>query len=198
MNLKTIDFSNYKLGISVQKKIFPDEDGTLNLLASLNRDLFIEVSGLFYIDDDIKYYLVYNNDEIIGITGLYCEKIVCRESAWIGWFGVLPQFRGCGYGKKVLEMTIELAKEQGYKVIRLYTDIEENKAAINLYNKMGFVGEKYDAEELIYDCYIFSKSLTDSPADLWNNRLLGLGYQTELDHMNESKIKDILDKYEKY
>ena len=196
MRLELIDFNNYKTGISVQKEIFPTEDGTLNILTSLDKNLFIKTTGILYVDYDPKYYLVYNNDEIIGITGLYCEKLVCLESAWVGWFGVLKKFRGQGYGEKILNMTIELAKKEGYKTIRLYTDIKENKTAVKLYEKMGFIGEKYNAEKLIYDSYIFSKSLTEKQTELWKDKKLNLSYQTELDQMDETKIKEIFNKYE--
>jgi hypothetical protein len=68
--LKIVDFSNYKTAIKIQREIFPNEDGTINILASLDRDLFIKTTGVFYVDDDVKYYLAYNNEEIVGITGL--------------------------------------------------------------------------------------------------------------------------------
>lgn len=194
--LKIVDFSNYKTAIKIQREIFPNEDGTINILASLDRDLFIKTTRVFYVDDDVKYYLAYNNEEIVGITGLYCIKNVCKESVWLGWFGVLKKYRGLGFGKQILNNTIELAKNQGNKTIRLYTDIEENNNAVQLYKKLGFISEKYNVEILPYDCYIFSKSLTNSKTELWNNKILGLAYQTELDHMNESKIKEILNIYD--
>ena len=40
MDLKKVDFNNYEIAIKIQKEIFPNEDGTLNILASLDRNIF--------------------------------------------------------------------------------------------------------------------------------------------------------------
>jgi len=196
MRFQIVDFNNYKTAIQVQNEIFPTEDGTINILASLDRELFIKTTEVFYPDDNVKYYLVYNDNDLIGITGLYCNKELYPNDVWIAWYGVLPKYRGKGFGEQILIKTMELGKKQGYETMRLYTDANESANAINLYKKVGFIGEKYDAEELIYDCYIYSKSLTESPTELWNNKMLELAFQTELDHMDESRVKDILNKYE--
>lgn len=193
MKFVLVDFTNYKKAIEIQNKIFPKEDGTINILASLDRDLFKKKTGMDYEDDNVKYYIAYENNEAIGITGLYYYDSV---SAWLGWFGVLPDKRRKSYGKRILEKTMELARQKGFKTMRLYTDAIENADAIKLYKKMGFVGEKYSAEELLYDCYIYSKSLCNEKVDLWNNKKLGLAYQSQLDHLSKKEIKEILNMYE--
>ena len=193
MKFVLVDFTNYKKAIEIQNKIFPKEDGTINILASLDRDLLKKKTGMDYEDDNVKYYIAYENNEAIGITGLYYYDNV---SAWLGWFGVLPDKRRKSYGKRILEKTMELARQKGFKTMRLYTDAIENADAIKLYKKMGFVGEKYSAEELLYDCYIYSKSLCNKKVDLWNNKKLGLAYQSQLDHLSKKEIKGILNMYE--
>ena len=193
MKFILVDFTNYKKAIEIQNTIFPKEDGTINILASLDRDLFKKKTGMDYEDDNVKYYIAYENNEAIGITGLYYYDNV---SAWLGWFGVLPDKRRKSYGKRILEKTMELARQKGFKTMRLYTDAIEKADAIKLYKKMGFVGEKYSAEELLYDCYIYSKSLCNEKVDLWNNKKLGLAYQSQLDHLSKKEIKEILNMYE--
>ena len=192
MEFVLVDFTNYKKAIEIQNEIFPEEDGTVNILASLDRNLFIEKTGMNYVDDHVKCYIVYDNNEEVGITGLYHYD---NESAWLPWFGVLPNKRRKSYGKKILLKTIDMAKQRGFKTMRLYTDRVENAIAIKLYEKIGFVGEKYSAEELTYDCYIYSKSLCDEQVKLWNNKLLGLSYQSQLDHLSKDKIEEILKLY---
>ena len=193
MEFVLVDFTNYKKAIEIQNIIFPNEDGTINILASLDRELFIKKTGIDYVEDNVKYYIVYDNNEEVGITGLYNYDSI---SAWLAWFGVLPDKRRKSYGKRILEKTMKLAKQKGFKTMRLYTDAIENADAIKLYKKLGFVGEKYTAEDLLYDCYIYSKSLNDEKVDLWNNKLLGLSEQSQLDHFPKKKIKEILDMYE--
>ena len=193
MKLEIVDFNNYKKAIKIQREIFPNEDGTLNILASLDRDLFMKLTGMYYDDDNVKYYIAYINDEQIGITGIYQYQ---DDEAWLGWFGILPKHRNNGYGKILLNETMKQAKKLGCKTMRLYTDKKENNIAIRLYEKLGFLGEKYSAEELEYDCWIYSKNLYESRVELWNNKKLNLSYQSELDHIDEEKSKEIFNMYE--
>ena len=95
----------------------------------------------------------------------------------------------------MLNKTVKLAASMKFKYIRLYTDFIDNCNAIKLYEKEGFIGEKYTFEKLSYDCRIYSKNLTNNNIELWNNKNLNLGYQSDLDHMDENKIKDIIRKY---
>lgn len=196
VKLELVDFINYKKAIEIQKTIFPHEDGTLNILASLDRDLFMKKTGLFYEDDHVKYYIAYDEDEAIGISGTY-NYGDDNTTVWLAWFGVVPEKRRKHYGEEILKQTMEIAKQKGFKVIRLYTDAVGNATAIKLYEKLGFVGEKYSAEQLPYDCYIYSKSLNGKKVSLWNNKILGLAYQSELEQIPKEKIREILNSYEK-
>lgn len=195
IKLKLVDFTNYKKAIEIQKTIFPHEDGTLNILASLDRDLFMQKTSLFYEDDHVKYYIAYDNDEAVGISGTY-NYGDDNTTAWLAWFGVLPDKRRNHYGEEILKQTMKIAKQKGFKVMRLYTDAIGNATAIKLYEKLGFIGEKYSAEQLPYDCYIYSKSLNDKKISLWSNKILGLTYQSELEQIPKEKIREILSSYE--
>lgn len=194
MNLILVDKNNYKDAIQVQKSIFPNENGTLNIIASLDIDLFVKTTGLEYENDHVKYYLAEVDGKYVGITGMYYyDKYI--DSAWLGWYGVLPEYRNKGYGREILRRTMDLAKEKGFKYMRLYTDFVDNHNAVNLYEEEGFVGEKYTLEKLTYDCWIYSKSLTESKVELWNNQNLNLGYQSQLEHINNDQINDIIKMY---
>lgn len=195
MNLDIVDFNNYKVAIQIQQEIFPQEDGRLNILASLDRNLFMKLSGLYYPDDNVKYYIASIENTPIGITGLYYEN---DKQVWLAWFGILPNHRGKGYGKILLEETMHLAKKRGFRELRLYTDKVDNSEAIKLYEKLGFVGEKYLAETLPYDCWIYSKNLYGENTELWNNKNLELSYQSDLEHIDIIRIQDIINLYEKY
>lgn len=65
----------------------------------------------------------------------------------------------------MLDKTIELAKQKGYKNFRLYTD-ENAKSAHKLYKSRGLIGELYDnPDDKIegFDCkiFVYSVSLTE-------------------------------------
>lgn len=195
MKLIPVDKTNYKEAIETQRSVFPHEDGTLNILASLDRSLFQKITGFSYPDDHVKYYLAEVDYKHIGITGLYYYGFA-PESAWLAWYGVLEEYRGQGFGKELLAETQALASFKGFKYMRLYTDVAENRTAVKLYEKAGFVGEKYTAEKLAYDCWIYSKSLDGSIVPKWNNRKLDLEYQSELDQMNSAQIQEIIKAYD--
>ena len=193
MKLNLVNFKNYKKAIEIQKEIFPDEDGTLNILASLDRDLFMKKTGMFYDDDYVKYYIAFINDEPIGITGIYRFQL---DEAWLAWFGILPIHEHKGYGEKLLRETMKMAKEQGYTTLRLYTDKVKNAKAIRLYEKIGFVGEKYSAEKVDYDCWIYSINLYNDKVTLWDNKNLNLIGQTELEQVDKQTLEKILKIYD--
>lgn len=194
MELILVDKHNYKKAIEIQRMIFPKEDGALNILASLDKNLFIETTGLDYVDDHVKYYLAKVDDNYIGITGIYYYD---SDNAWLGWFGILKEFRNKGLGRELLRNTVSKAKSMNFKNMRLYTDFVDNHDAINLYEKEGFIGEKYTLEKLSYDCRIYSKSLINDDVNLWNNKNLNLTYQSSLDHMNRDDVNKIIQMYDK-
>ena len=193
MILKKVDASNYIEAINTQKSIFPPyEDGTIEILASVDQKLLTKVTGISYPEESSTYYLAYNDNEIVGIAGLYHEKSSCDDSIWLGWFGVVPKFRGLGFGEKILELTMDKAKEKGFKIIRLYTDTIENKAAVKLYEKLAFTKEEYKAEKNINNCYIYSKHLYNQQVELWNDKNLDLENMAKLENLDKLKLKKII------
>ncbi|MBP5697961.1 MAG: GNAT family N-acetyltransferase [Alphaproteobacteria bacterium] len=83
----------------------------------------------------LEYYLGYEGNEVVGVSGVYADK---NEECWLGWFGVRPECRRKGYGAAMLDLQLEMMKNYGYKVCRLYTDKVINKIAVKLYTKKGF------------------------------------------------------------
>jgi len=60
------------------------------------------------------------------------------EAVWeVVYFGVAPEFRGMGFGKRILRAGIELAKANGIQEIVLAVDIR-NQPAIRLYQQLDF------------------------------------------------------------
>ncbi len=172
-----ITWDNLELACKIQNEIFPEEDGRQNFIEQIEKDPYRK---------EQDYYIVYLNQEPIGITGIYSYHEY-PENAWLGWFGILNQYRKKGYGGIVLDKTIELAKEKGYTKFRLYTD-EYAKSAHKLYKSRGLIEELYNNKEdkdefFIAEIYIYSLSLTYEPIDLWNNKILGLKEQGEKENL---------------
>lgn len=91
------------------------------------------------------FLLVKENDEIIGTSG--CLKLSNKEGV-LKRFYIHKDYRGTGVAKKLLEASINKAKEMGLS--RLVLDVSRNnKRAIRFYEKNGFM--RYN----------------QSPIDLW-------------------------------
>ena len=101
--------------------------------------------------DKIGYWIVLNDvDEVVGVTGLYRTNEDPEGLVWLGWYCVRADQRGKGLGRKLLEWTIEKAKSEGFKILKLYTSTDPNEArAQELYEKMGFklIGEEQEKDE---------------------------------------------------
>lgn len=171
--LKYIQMTNKNLefATNIQMKIFPNESAYEHYKFAIKNNLDYE-----------KYYLVYDNDDIVGITGLYSNEDFNEiNSIWLGWFGVLNEFRRKGYGQQILIDTInmakDLAKKYPIKYFRLYTSEKDDSIAQPLYYKIMDIKEYYNnVNDVNYDntCVIFSKSLFETPITYWNDKFLNL------------------------
>jgi len=186
LRYEKITKDNIDYAVEIQMKIFPGECAYQHYLDVINKNLQWQ-----------NYYLVYENNTVIGITGLYCsEDINETNSIWLGWFGVLEEYRKKGYGKRILLDTIEMAKnfsnKYPIKYFRLYTSIRDNTVAQILYKDVMDIEEIYNnKDDYTYDntCVIYSKSLTDEKVPYWDNKFLNIkGYiEKEKNSLDEKK-----------
>ncbi|GAA0766592.1 GNAT family N-acetyltransferase [Clostridium subterminale] len=96
-------------------------------------------------EDDIIYekyqnYYIPEGCIFIKCRGVYIgygQLIKKDAKIYIANFGVLPEYRGKGYGKKLLKYIINLAHDLGSKKIYLKCD-KKNMEAVNLYICEGF------------------------------------------------------------
>lgn len=121
------------------------------------------------------YFLAYLGDKAAGITGLYTEeRLGEKNTVWLGWYGVLPEYRGQGLGRQILLDTIAEAKKMNFDTFRLYTSVKNCADACRLYDKVMDIGEDYTLEEPQMQRRVYSKSLTDKEVVPWNGRYLYL------------------------
>jgi len=84
---------------------------------------------------------VYNvaelDSEIVGGGGIYPTDGLPDDTCELVKMYLLPQARGVGLGKLMIEKCIEQAKAKGFKKIYLET-MPELKQALNVYAKFGF------------------------------------------------------------
>ena len=91
------------------------------------------------LNDDIKYIFEDNNAPV-GMFKLTQLKHRCSHIGYVGGLAIHPDFGGKGFGKKMMQEIIDLAKEKG--ILRLELSVgSENFQAQKLYEKLGFVQE---------------------------------------------------------
>lgn len=180
-----ITSENILLATKIQMEIFPEESAYEHYNYGIKKNVEYE-----------KYYLVYNENKIIGITGLYSnEDINETNSIWLGWFGVMKEYRSKGYGKRILLDTIEMVKELSnkypIKYFRLYTSERDDKLAQPLYEKVMDIKEYYNNKnDFNYDdtCLIYTKVLTNDKIKKWNNKFLNLKQIIEAQEISNEKF----------
>lgn len=77
------------------------------------------------------------NGKIVGGGGIYPTDGLPGDTCELVKMYLLPEARGLGLGKLLIEKCIEEAKENGFKNIYLET-MPELKQALNVYAKFGF------------------------------------------------------------
>jgi putative acetyltransferase len=83
------------------------------------------------------YFVAEMNNEIVGGGGIYPTDGLPADTCELVKMYLLPQARGAGLGRTLIEKCIATAGELGYKKIYLET-MPELKQALKVYAKFGF------------------------------------------------------------
>ena len=172
--LKYVQLTNDNLEIAynIQKEQWMNEADKQNFIDKANNVEKYNIS-----------FIVYYQNIPIGITGIYTEDID-KDSIWLDWFCVVPEYRKKGFGEQILRDTIEYAKKIGkFLYFRVETTYWKGRPAVSLYDKVMHVKEEYTVENKNKDkpILIYTYNYTDK-SELWNNRYLDLNnYYEALD-----------------
>lgn len=141
IQLQPLDSTNLQSATVLRDSVFKGlntyEHGTLR--ASLNPDKYLVYKKLGI--DHLEYWIAYNREslDVVGLIGLYTESDDEKDQIWLGWYCVDPDVRGQGLGNRLLHYAVDIAKQKGYKQLKLYTTMaNEYSAARRLYERVGF------------------------------------------------------------
>ena len=132
LDIKNFDKCNNIGNMEKNKEL---KDRFYNELLSKNRMTFVYTKDEEYIGE---ISIVFNkNDEDYSIPGirLYVSRIIVKK-----------EFRGRGYGKKLMKHIIEYAKKQGYSELSFGVNLD-NYIALKLYVELGFDKIQYIGED---------------------------------------------------
>lgn len=83
------------------------------------------------------YFVAELEGKIVGGGGIYPTDGLPEATCELVKMYLLPQARGTGLGRKLIEKSLAFAKEAGYKQVYLET-MPELKQALKVYAKFGF------------------------------------------------------------
>jgi putative acetyltransferase len=122
-------------------------------LAKIVRDTLAEFGanhpGTVYFDDTTDalfelfqkngagYFTATLNDKVVGGGGIYPTEGLPGDTCELVKMYLLPEARGMGLGRTLIEKNLSFAREMGYKKVYLET-MPELKQALKVYAKFGF------------------------------------------------------------
>ena len=83
------------------------------------------------------YYVALMDDEIVGGGGIYPSEGLPNGTCELVKMYLLPEARGIGLGKRIIEECLAFAKENGYTQVYIES-MPELENALKVYEKFGF------------------------------------------------------------
>lgn len=83
------------------------------------------------------YLVVLIDDEIVGGGGIFPSPGLPAETCELVKMYLLPEARGLGLGKKIIEECLEFARTNGYKQVYIES-MPELEKALKVYEQFGF------------------------------------------------------------
>lgn len=132
-------FKEEEIRCYIQNEVFHKE-GRIPISVD---DIYYDETQNYYVDDGSLFIKL--NNKAIG----YGQLIFKDGIPFVVNFGLLPEYRGHGYGKYFLQYILNYTRSIGHKKVCIKVDIN-NFVAINLYKSVGFVEMK--------ECCIWKKN----------------------------------------
>lgn len=79
---------------------------------------------------------MWESTQLVGLCACYMNDVV-NQVAYITHIAISPQYRKQNYGKQLLELTISIAQEKGFKRLDLEV-AKDNTTALHLYRSHHF------------------------------------------------------------
>lgn len=107
-----------------------------------------------------EYYLLKPDGEYVGYIGI---KATAAESLFLSKFYISKEYRGRGYGSKVMEFLYKLCQERDIKKIWLTVN-RYNENSIMVYERKGFYKLRTQISDIgngfVMDDYVMEKEIT--------------------------------------
>lgn len=130
-----------------------------------------------------------------GFSGYYTQ-IGHEEDIWLGWTGVLGQFGRLGIGEMITEAAFKAAPTEGVKNLRIWTTDEDQYAsARRLYQRMGFIEERYSRTAKPWESLSIARVFTKSaePENALRNAWANSAYRLpDLELFDQPRMNEVV------
>ncbi|MBB6500069.1 GNAT family N-acetyltransferase [Pedobacter cryoconitis] len=137
------------MGITI-REIQPEDNAAMAVIIKTSLEEFgLNIPGTAYFDDSTnhlyesfrvagsKYFVATEGGQILGGAGVYPSEGLPADTVELVKMYLVPEHRGKGLGKMLMQKCMALAGELGYKNIYLES-MPELAAAVSAYKKLGF------------------------------------------------------------
>ena len=125
---------NFELALIIRntlKEFKADKPGTVYYDASTDH-----LSDLFTVENS-KYFVAKSGEKLLGGAGIFPTEGLPDDTLELVKMYLLPEARGIGLGKTLIEKCMDEAKNKGFKRMYLETMPELDKA-VKAYERLGF------------------------------------------------------------
>ena len=165
---KNIDVIDCKVDLAVEADI-PELTKLVNVAYKELADMGLNYTATYQNDEKTKeriskgrcFVLKDSKNRIIGTILMTVENYFTnRNTAYIGQFGINPDYKKSGLGTLLMNHCEALANKEGFEGVQLDTAIPA-KHLVNWYLKRGYkiVGQEH-YEGKTYDSYVFEKTFS--------------------------------------
>ncbi len=91
----------------------------------------------YFLESNHPYFVAEYNGEVVGGVGIYPTKGLPADTCELVKMYLIAPVRGKGIASELIEKSIKVAKEKGYKKIYLES-MEELSTALKIYEKKGW------------------------------------------------------------
>ena len=129
-----------------------DKEGVIGLVRKVLGELGFEFdkkldSDLLDIENRyVKFFVLKENNRVVGCAGI---NKISSEIAELRRLYIHSEFRGKGFGRKLIEVVIQFCNSEGFEKIVLDTT-KRNSMAIKLFEKIGFKKTEKIEDKLFY------------------------------------------------
>lgn len=135
VNIRKIEEKDNKIVASIIRSCFHDFQACT--AGTVYEDPSTDELYQYFKIEHAALFVAENENEVLGCCGIYPTEALPDAYAELVKFYLKKEARGKGIGKKLLQVSLDFAKSEGYKTIYIES-LPAFSTAVSIYEKEGF------------------------------------------------------------